>query len=191
MRVRPQSQWAAVRKTVGEISVPLHVAQVPSEYACGASSAPTLGWRLPSTCPLTTAEAVPPNANTSATAVIARIVLRIYPSLGLRVLEATALLGTAPQPFLAALVDLLLPERHGLLEPVDRLAAGGQRVLPVRCRDGDHHARLADLDPADAVVDRDRAEVVFLLELGRELRDHVLGHLGVCLVVEVEHFAPA
>jgi hypothetical protein len=30
-RLTPSSQWAAVRKTVGEISVPVHSAHVPSE----------------------------------------------------------------------------------------------------------------------------------------------------------------
>ena len=36
-------------------------------------------------------------------------------------------LGTAADPLLAALVDLLLPERDRLLERVDRLGAGGER----------------------------------------------------------------
>ena len=38
-------------------------------------------------------------------------------------------LRAAPDPLLAALVDLLLPERHDLLEPVDRVLAGGEGVL--------------------------------------------------------------
>ena len=44
---------------------------------------------------------------------------------------------------------------------------------------------------ADAVVDRDRAELVSLLELGGELRHHLLGHLGVGLVLEPRHLAAA
>jgi hypothetical protein len=48
----PSSQCAAVRKTVEEISVPVHSAQVTSEKACCASSAPTSGCRLWSGCPL-------------------------------------------------------------------------------------------------------------------------------------------
>src|SRR5215210_3484968 len=63
-------------------------------------------------------------------------------------------------PFLAALVHLLLPERHRLLERVDRVLARCQCVLAVRRGDGDHDARLADAERADAVVDRDRAELV-------------------------------
>ena len=45
------AQWAAVRNTVGEISVPEQDAHVPSEYACGASSAPTFGCPFPSGWP--------------------------------------------------------------------------------------------------------------------------------------------
>ena len=41
------------------------------------------------------------------------------------------------------------------LSVVDRLAARGERGRPVRRGDGDHDARLADLDPPDPVVDRD------------------------------------
>ena len=59
--------------------------------------------------------------------------------------------------------------------------------MPVGGGDSDRHARLADLDPADPVVDRDCPEVVALLEVGRDLRHHVLRHLGVRVVLEVEH----
>ena len=52
--------------------------------------------------------------------------------------------------------------------------------------DGDGDARLADLHPADAVVDRHTPDVVLLPELGGQLRHHLLGHLGVRLVLEVE-----
>src|SRR3954465_9762954 len=56
-RASPSSQCAAVRNTVGEISVPLHSSHVPSENACGASSAPTYGWPSPSGAPLGTGAA--------------------------------------------------------------------------------------------------------------------------------------
>src|SRR5262245_42261206 len=62
-------------------------------------------------------------------------------------------------PLLAADVELLLPQRHGLLEGVDRLAARLEGSRAVCGRDGDHDARLADLDPADAMVDRDGDQV--------------------------------
>ena len=72
------SQWAAVRKTFGAISVPVHVAQVPSEYACGASSAPTSGWPLPSGTPyvmalLTATTASAATSVTSAVMVLVRM----------------------------------------------------------------------------------------------------------------------
>src|SRR6266487_994357 len=62
-------------------------------------------------------------------------------------------LGALPDPLLAARVHLFLPERDRLLERIDRLVAGVERRGPVGGRDGDHDARLPDLDAADAVVD--------------------------------------
>src|SRR4051812_6722480 len=100
-------------------------------------------------------------------------------------------LRTAPDPLLAALVDLLLPERHALLERVDRVLAGGERVGPVRRRDGDHDARLADAHPADAVVDSYGAEVVARLQLAGDLGHDLLGHPLVRLVIEVHALAAA
>ena len=50
------------------------------------------------------------------------------------------LLGAAADPFFAALVDLLLPERHRLLERVDRLLHAARAAGAVRRRDGDRHA---------------------------------------------------
>jgi hypothetical protein len=49
---------------------------------------------------------------------------------------------------------LVLPNRRDLLDPFDRVAARGERLGAVRRRGGDRHARLADLDPPDAMVDR-------------------------------------
>ena len=59
------------------------------------------------------------------------------------------------------------------------------------CRNADRNTRLADLHAADSVVDCDRPEVVALLEVGRDLRHHVFRHLGVGLVLEVEHRSPS
>src|SRR5204863_107158 len=72
-------------------------------------------------------------------------------------------------PLLAACVDLLLPQRNRLLERVDRLAAGRERCRPVRRRDGDDDARLADLYAADPVMDRDLAQPVRRGQPGRAL----------------------
>jgi hypothetical protein len=46
-------------------------------------------------------------------------------------------LRAAANPFLAALVELLLPKRDSLLELVDDVLAGSEGVLAVRCGDGD------------------------------------------------------
>src|SRR5439155_4292756 len=94
-------------------------------------------------------------------------------------------------PFLAAGVDLFLPERDRRLERLDRLAAGVESGRPMRRRDGDDDARLADLDPPEPVVDGDRAQPVARGQLVAELREHRLGHLLVGLVLEVHDVAPA
>jgi hypothetical protein len=59
MTVSPSvPQWAAVRKTVGEISVPEQYAMDPS------TRAPTLGCLLPSGCPKVMASATPLHTST-------------------------------------------------------------------------------------------------------------------------------
>src|ERR687886_1959602 len=88
-------------------------------------------------------------------------------------------LRTAADPLLSPFVDLLLPERDGLLQAVDRVPAGGERVVAMRSRDGDRDARLADPHQADAMVDRDLAEVVARLQIGGDLGHHLLGHAAV------------
>jgi hypothetical protein len=55
----------------------------------------------------------------------------------------------------------------------------------VRGGDGDDHRRLADLDAAGPVVDRDVAEVVAPAQLFGDLRHDLLGHAGIRLVLEV------
>src|SRR6266487_2251147 len=82
-------------------------------------------------------------------------------------------LRTASDPLLAAFVELLLPERHSFLERVDRVLARGERVLAVWRGDGDHDARLADLDAARAVVDGDRVDLVARRQLRSDLRHHL------------------
>src|SRR4026207_1976775 len=91
-------------------------------------------------------------------------------------------LGTAADPLLAALVELLLPERHLAFERVDCFLARGKCVLPVWRRDGDHDAGLADPDPARAVVDRDLAEVVTALQVLSDFRHGLFSHFLVGLV---------
>src|SRR5947209_18777159 len=90
--------------------------------------------------------------------------------------------GAAPDPFLAAFVDLFLPQRDALLELVDRVLARGERVPPVRRRDCDPGRRLADPDAADAMVDRDAGQLVPCAERVRDLAHHLFGHSLVGLV---------
>src|SRR4051812_45838040 len=75
-RDTPSSQCSAVKKTVGEISVPVHSSQVPSENACCASSAPTSGWPFPSGTPYVIAAV--PAANTSKDPAAARAANNVF-----------------------------------------------------------------------------------------------------------------
>src|SRR5581483_7637876 len=99
--------------------------------------------------------------------------------------------AASPEPFLAADVELLLPERDRLLERVDGLAAGVEGGGAVRRRDRDHDAGLADLDAADAVVDRHLRETVLRGQVGGQRLEHRLGHLLERLVLEIEHVTVA
>src|ERR1035437_6709581 len=54
-------------------------------------------------------------------------------------------------PFFAIRTDLLFPDRHLDLEPIDRVLAGLERLLSVRRADRDDHAGLADGQPTGAV----------------------------------------
>src|SRR5438094_9412018 len=87
------------------------------------------------------------------------------------------LCALAPDPLLAALEDLLLPYGDGLLERVDRLAAGVHRRTAVGRRDRDHDARLADRDVAGAVRHGDVQDVVATLHLVGDAGHLGLGHL--------------
>src|SRR3989442_647689 len=61
-------------------------------------------------------------------------------------------------PDLAVLEVFLLPDGHGALERVDRVAARLERIGAVRGRDRDQHRRLADLEAADPVQHRDASD---------------------------------
>src|SRR3990172_2994694 len=64
--------------------------------------------------------------------------------------SATSLDRLALDPDLAALPDLLLPDRDDLLESVDQVVAGLERLAAVRRGDGDEKRRLSDLQAARA-----------------------------------------
>src|SRR5213083_1669220 len=92
-----------------------------------------------------------------------------------------------PDPFLAADVELLLPERDRLFQRVDRLAARVERSSAVRRRDGNDDTRLSDLHTADAVMDRDARQGVLRGQLLAEPDEHRFRHLLESLVLEIEH----
>src|SRR5688572_7410161 len=102
-----------------------------------------------------------------------------------------ARLRTASYPLLAALIHLLLPERHASLARVDRVLARGERVLAMWGGHRDHDAGLTDVDAPGAMVDRNRAKLVPADQLRRDLRHHLLRHLLVGLVVETDNRAAA
>src|SRR4029079_4218443 len=104
---------------------------------------------------------------------------------------ARCLCALAPDPLLAALKDLLLPHGHGLLQLVDRLAAGVHGRASVGRRDGDDDARLADRDMAGAVGHRDVWACMPSLDLVGDAGHLGLGHLGVGVVLEVDDGAAA
>src|SRR6185437_8550158 len=104
---------------------------------------------------------------------------------------ARRLRALAPDPLLAALEDFLLPHRYGLLERVDRLAAGVHRRAAVGRLDGADDARLADRDVACAVCHGDVEDVVAALHRLGNAGHLGLGHLGVGVVLEVDNGAAA
>src|SRR5262245_29699110 len=79
---------------------------------------------------------------------------------------------------------LLLPDRHELLEPIDGMAAGVERLMPMRATDGHRDADVADFQVAQTMLEDDladgpaRARVLFDLV-------HLLDrHLGIGVIVE-------
>src|SRR3954465_14798132 len=64
------------------------------------------------------------------------------------------LAGLRADPHLAPLKNLLLPDRHGFLDFLNREAAGLKGVVAVRGGDCDHDARFGNLHGTDAVDDR-------------------------------------
>src|SRR6266853_5217745 len=64
-------------------------------------------------------------------------------------------LGLQAHPHLAVLEGLLLPDRHRLLQGIDGEATGLEGFAAVRRGDRDHHARLPDLEAADAMDEGD------------------------------------
>src|SRR3990170_5320798 len=104
-------------------------------------------------------------------------------------LDRLAAQRLALDPDLAALPDLLLPDRHDLLEPVDQVVTGLERLPAVRRGDGDEERRLADLQAARAVLHRNVRDRPAGHRLLGELAHHARRHLRVGVVLQVEDAA--
>src|SRR5689334_6723243 len=103
-------------------------------------------------------------------------------------LVAMVTLRLQPHPHLAVLEVLLLPDRHRLLQGIDREAAGLEGGAAVRRGDRDHHARLADLEAPDAVHERDAGGGgPALPDGGRDLAHLGERHRAVRLVLQEFH----
>src|SRR5258706_7945716 len=105
--------------------------------------------------------------------------------------RTTRLSRLQPDPDLAILEVLLLPDRHRLLQRVDGEAARveGHRAMGRGHRD--HHARLADLEAADAVQKGDPRDRGPAAPDGRAELAHLgQGHPAVALVLQ-ELYPPA
>ena len=76
---------------------------------------------------------------------------------------------------------LFLPDRHLSLKGVDQVRARSQRRLPMNGTDSHHHGYFADLKVSDAVLDRDRFDIVQLGGLGGTSSQYIwsTGMLGV------------
>src|SRR5258705_5548216 len=84
-------------------------------------------------------------------------------------------------PDLAVGVALLLPDRHGHLERVDGLLAGGEGRGAVGRGDRDSHRGLADRDHAGAVPDGRAQAAVLGADGAPDAPDLLLGHPRVGL----------
>src|SRR5439155_17671506 len=107
-------------------------------------------------------------------------------------LSAMLTLRLEPHPDLAVLEVFLLPHRYRLLQRVDGEVARLEGLAAMGRRDGDHHARLADLEPPHAMHERQPRDVRPPDAHRRRDLPHLgLGHRRVGLVLEELHPAPA
>lgn len=95
-------------------------------------------------------------------------------------------------PALAARPGLALPDGHGALQLVDGVAGSLEGLAAVRCPDGHHHRRGADVDDTRAVEQGDTSDGgPPAAELGQNLAHATHGGLVVGLVLEAMHLRAA
>src|SRR5262245_35366435 len=94
------------------------------------------------------------------------------------------------QPDVAAVEMFALPDRHDLLDALDRVSAGGERICPVgRCR-RNHDTCLANLQPPEAVMYRNASAGPELVRLVDDTLQRAGGEWLVRLVLEKLHLTP-
>ena len=91
----------------------------------------------------------------------------------------------AAQPGRAVGIMLLLPDRHDLFDPLDRVPTGVERGVAMRGRHADDDARLPDRQRPDAMDDGDVLDAPALADLVADLRPSSLGGRRVCLIFEM------
>src|SRR5438874_9536056 len=94
-------------------------------------------------------------------------------------------------PLRTVLVMLALPDGGLLLQLLDGEAAGGKGVGAVGRGGGDDHRDGARVEAADAVVDGEPRSGPARARLLLDAREHAQRHLGIRLVLEPHHRAPA
>jgi len=93
-------------------------------------------------------------------------------------------------PHVAALEELALPDRRDLLDPLDRVAARRVGVAAVRGARGDCDARLANLELADPVVQRQPRRRPPLGNLGGDALERLERERLVGLVLQISDASP-
>src|SRR6185312_15766972 len=93
----------------------------------------------------------------------------------------------AADPGFAVDVEFLFPDRYDLLDPLDRVATGVERLGPMRGSDRNPDTHLADGETSYPVMDCDSLDIPPLADLGTDLRQRLFGGRFVRLVFENEN----
>src|SRR5882672_10065987 len=94
-------------------------------------------------------------------------------------------------PHLAVCKNFLFPNRHSALEFADGPLAGFECGVAMWGTDSDHHARLANFQPASAVHDADVGNIESLVSFAPESLEFALGHRRVGLINQKKRSSPA
>src|SRR5262249_59482745 len=98
--------------------------------------------------------------------------------------------GSEPDPLGPVGAGLFLPDRRALLQLVDELLRGGERLAAVGRAGGERDRDVADLERAGAMLEREPRPRIARLDLVADRVEDLLGHRGVGLVLELLDGAP-